>query len=623
MRQAFSAFMIGALVLCLVSATVLFGAATLDWAAPALCLGLALAGMWLVKLGAFRSVHWKRSPMHLPVAAFVLYTLARYFTSPIEYEARVELLQVGLYGLIYFSVALNLHRRRDRMVFLTVLAVLAVLESAYGFWQFARQDDSILHLQRPAQYHGRGSGTYVCPNHLAGFLEMVLGLLLARTALKRDRRSSMESVAITKALNVFAILIVIAGILTSFSRGGWIASFVGLGVFFLWGTWTLKAAWPRLALGASMILVLAVVGFKVLPDRLSVERTVKRDAETEAVSMDVTFGDRTYLWQATLRIIGDHPLWGTGPGSWRWFHGHYRNPEIQESPEYAHSDVLNLASDYGLVGLALVGFALVAFYRHALVLARSGQTSDERSFAVGSVLSVTMILVHSLFDFNLHMPANAMLLAAIMGFVAGMEDKEERYPFVPLKWVPRLAIGLTAALACLVSAKYLYPTVAGFHRYSQGNDHKAGIDWDTALKLYDRAMHFDPLFPQPYSASGQVYLAKARMKRPNQEADRRELLQKAIRRFQESLVRNPRQTLVLLHLAEAYEMLGDRNQALLTYQQTAALDPKCAFLHLRMGKFFERGGDEERAAAAYQECNRLHGDPIAEAFLYERDLPIK
>lgn len=615
--------MIGTLVLCLVSATIFFGAVTPDWAAPMFCLGLGLAGLWLVKLGAFGAVHWKHSPMHLPIAAFLIYTLARYFTSPIKYEARVELLQVGLYGLVYFAVALNLHRRRDRMVFLTVMAVLAVLESAYGFWQFARQSDSILHLQRPDQYHGRGSGTYVCPNHLAGFLELVLGLLLARTALKRDRRSSMEAVAISKALSVFAIVIVITGILTSFSRGGWIATFVGLALFFLWGTWTLKSAWPRLALGASMIIVLAVVGFKVLPDRLSVERTVKRNTETEAVTVDVTFGDRVYLWQAAMRIIGDYPLWGTGPGSWRWFHGQYRDPEIQESPEYAHSDVLNLASDYGLVGLALAGVALVAFYRHAILLAKSGQTSDERSFAVGSVLAVTMILVHSFFDFNLHMPANALLLAAIMGFVAGMEDKDERYRFVPLKLLPRVALGVAVALACVQSARYVYPTVAAFHWFSLGNDHKAGLDWDTALGLYERAMHYDPLFPGPYSLSGQVYLAKARMKRPNQEAERRELLQKALQHFKGSLGLNPRQTLILLHLAEAYELLGDKDQALQTYQQAVALDPKCAFVHLRMGKFFEKNGDEERAAAAYQQCNRLHGDPIAEAFLYKRDLPYK
>src|SRR5262249_61960 len=143
---------------------------------------------------------------------------------------------------------------------------------------------------------------------------------------------------------------------------------------------------------------------------------------------DNTLGGRTYLWTASLRMIRDYPFLGTGPGSWRWFQAEYRDPRMQESPEYAHQDVLNLTSHYGVVGLLIVTAALACYYWHALRLVRRSPSREQRAFAMGGVISVSMILLHSWVDFNLHVPANALLLVMIMGFTVAMDDSDDRFP---------------------------------------------------------------------------------------------------------------------------------------------------------------------------------------------------
>jgi O-antigen ligase len=607
MRNRLVVAMVAILVLCLAAGLVCFGAVQPDLAAPMFSYGFILALFWLGKLLWARPMQWKHSPMHWPVIAFMIYATVRYFTASIEYEARFELMQVLFFGLVYFIIACNFHRSRDRSIFLVCLAVLAVADSAYGIWQYLTGSNWVLHLGRVEI--GRGSGTYICPNHLAGFLEMVLGLLLTRVALTTSRPNSLESTALQKVFGVYAILMVLVGILVTFSRGGWIVTFLGLVLFFLWGDWRVRAGWPRMALGALTLAALLTIGLKVLPHRLSVDRMLTTDEQTKSLTIaDTTLGGRTYLWKASLRIIRDYPLFGTGPGSWRWFQAQYRDPRMQENPDYAHQDVLNLTSDYGIVGLLLVVAALACYYWHALLLVRRSLTGEQRAFAMGSVISVTMILLHSWVDFNLHVPANALLLVMIMGFTVAMEDSAGRFPHVELRPGPRYGLALAVLLLCLAAGWFVPRTSLAYYRWSRGTDSKLVLHYENALTRYGEAVHLDRKFPDPYNATGDIYERQATWMKGGKEAERTNRLEDAVAFYRMSLFLNDRQTRVVLRLARVYELLGQNDRALVAYERALDLDPRSAFVFERLGYFYRNSGDKQRAADAFEKSTKLYYD---------------
>src|ERR1051325_9019438 len=149
--------------------------------------GLTLGTMllWCVRLWLNPRPQLLCPPVCWAVLAFTAYAIARYFTADLEYVARQEVIQVVLYAFLFFVIVNNLHRQNHAQWISLTLVFLAMGISGYAIYQFAANSDKVWTLVKP--YPHRGSGTYINPNHLAGFLEMVLPLALAWTLVSRSR----------------------------------------------------------------------------------------------------------------------------------------------------------------------------------------------------------------------------------------------------------------------------------------------------------------------------------------------------------------------------------------------------------------------------------------------------
>ncbi len=604
-----------AMALCLISAVVAFGGVTVENMAVPFALSVLLAIMWACKLLFAPRVSLLCSPLQLPVVAFAAYAGVRCFLSPLPYDSKVEFFHVGLYTFAFFFAASNLYRARHRQIVLVVLMSLAVAESIYAIWQFAARSDMVLYMNRPAEYNGRASGTYICPNHLAGLLEMILGLLLARVALRRTRSSDIEGGTLQKVFIVYAALMAIVGIILSISRGGWISTIVGLILLMFWGDWRLRLVWPRVVVASVGIAVLLFLTFNLdtVRDRFA------QSVDKQDPKRDLTVGGRTVVWKSTLAMIGERPLWGSGPGTWQWFYPEHRDPTTQVQVLFAHQDVLHLVSDYGLVGAALVIAILAGFFWHTIRLSRGANNSEQRSFAVGSGVAVAMMLVHSWLDFNLHIPANALLLVTIMGMTMGIEVKGESSVRVPINLPYRIVSSVLLMTLAFATVWYGAPIVLANRFNSIGVDAREVLRWEEAITHFRRAASHDAQFAEPHMWMGDIFSRQADFRRG---AAREEAIRQAIDSFRQSLARNPRQAEVWLRLAYAYELADNRDDALKAHKEAIELDPNNSFVWLRLGMFYRRIGDIPRAKEAIKKSYDLKPDRVNALHWEElRDIP--
>ena len=607
MRKIVASAMVVAMALCLLAGVIWYGAVELNFAAPLFVAAVFLGVLWAGKLVSAPVVSWKASPMHWPVVAFAVYATIRYFTSPIEYNSRIELFQVWLLTAVYFICALNFYRTRDRTIIFAVLLALALGESLYGIWQFGTKSDMVLNVARPSGYHGRASGTYICPNHLAGFLEMVIALAVGRTTIQRFSRSKVERSALQKVLVIYISLFLITGLIMTLSRAGWVALAVALMTLWFWGDWNWRLLWPRVLAGAVAISVIVLVAWNIRPVRLYIHDTLAGEQKKDGSALqDPTFGKRTLIWAATVKIAKDYPLLGTGPGTWSWFYPKYRAADAPPIPEMAHNDILQVQSEYGIIGLGIVVWALIAFFHHASVIARRNTSSEQRAFAVGSGLAVTAIIIHSWFDFNLHILANALVLVTLMGLTVGMDDSDERYPRKELRPILRYVLAVAILMICGGAIWFVRPAVMAVHYNRQAIGYRGILAWDSALALHEKAVSLDPRFPDAYNGIGRAWFAQSKwMVSEEKAAERKVLAERAIGAFEKSLELNPYQVGPWVRLASAYEISGEAKKAASCFERALTLEPLSPYVYEQMGLFYRRAGNEGKALAAFETSRKL------------------
>ncbi|MCK7478323.1 MAG: O-antigen ligase family protein [Candidatus Moduliflexus flocculans] len=383
---------------------------------PCWCCGWRASG-WIAALNSCgRPVCWA-------VVAFTLYAIARYFTADVEYVARQELVRVLVYAFLFFAILNNLHGQESTRIVVFTLTGLAMLISGYAIYQFVSGSDRVWHFVNP--YKHRGSGTYINPNHLAGFLEMIVPVSLAWALTSRAK-------PVTKILIGYASLVLLAGITVTLSRAAWIATGGGVLVMLVMIALRSVFRWPALVL-----LVVAIgAGFAFIPRSFFLKKRwelVNRDLAEGKVS-DV----RPAIWHAATQMWQENPWWGIGPGH---FDQRFRafpsgagakpaGPRSQRLSEHARGlgrGGAPLASSPPGCCSMRASFTLGPSVRGSLS-DLGGRSSNKFAFVFGASLGLLALLLHSVADFNMHIPANAILAVTWMALLsAHLRFATERY----------------------------------------------------------------------------------------------------------------------------------------------------------------------------------------------------
>jgi O-antigen ligase len=141
-------------------------------------------------------------------------------------------------------------------------------------------------------------------------------------------------------------------------------------------------------------------------------------------SDDPTTG-RAHFWRGTAGIIKDHPLLGTGLGSFGSVYPLYDTANGTYRLEQAHNDYLQILSDAGVVG-GLLGLAFVVTLFWVALRRMQSHDPFRRGVALGALGGCVGALVHSFFDFTLHTTANALLFLVLAALATANGRVEER-----------------------------------------------------------------------------------------------------------------------------------------------------------------------------------------------------
>jgi len=116
----------------------------------------------------------------------------------------------------------------------------------------------------------------------------------------------------------------------------------------------------------------------------------------------------------TLEMIKDYPILGSGPGTFNILYPKYRDPRLRTFMNATHNDYLQYAEEMGLFGIGSFILLLVLFFKKNLNLIKNLPDKYLQVLTIGFLVSISAIAIHGLVDFNLQIPANALLFWIIL-----------------------------------------------------------------------------------------------------------------------------------------------------------------------------------------------------------------
>ena len=366
-----------------------------DWAYAVLETGAGLLFVaWAVQ-EYFANREIVLSPLLPPLLALGLLVLGQivFRGTASTYHTRVELQLLFAYAMLLFLASQAFRRAEDWRGFVWFVMSFGFLVAVVGILQHLTFNGK-LYWFREMRYGGIPFGPYVNRNHFAGFTELVIPIALVPLVLGKVRRERWFTVAI------FALLPIVA-IFLSASRGGILSFAAELGVLAL--LMVVRRAGGRHVLAGGVILLLAFL----LVSWLGVRQVLERFSSMQ--SLEVTVGKRASMRQDAWHIFREHPWTGTELGTLPIVFPAYETQYDGKIVNHAHNDYLEMLADTGLAGALCCVWFLGALFFVSLQQLLITDNSFAAALHLSGLVACCGFLVHSLVDFNLHIPGNALL----------------------------------------------------------------------------------------------------------------------------------------------------------------------------------------------------------------------
>lgn len=295
-----------------------------------------------------------------------------------------------------------------------------------------------------------------------------------------------------------------------------------------------------------------------------------------------SFSTRALMWRATARMMMAHPLQGVGAGAWEVQIPLYqRAGESMETDYYAHNELLQLLSEYGLVvgGLFLAflfAYLLIAAGKTWNLQGADRQEAPLRSLTLASLLA---LLIVSNAGFPWRLAGTGALFALSLALLAASDTRlgvRERLYATQLAWRPIFSQSVVAALlCCILLAAYITQQAMQAER--------------KIVRAVQLSVAFERL---ALSDVKQSKTLKAQM----------------LQSLREGMAINPHYRKLTTLVADRLAAAGDWENAVWIWETLAASRPYVAVIWANMARGYAQRNNNDRAMDALKHAQQLQPD---------------
>lgn len=554
------------------------------------------ASLYLLTEGKYKLV---KSGLNYPVIAFIIASSISLLSSIDIYISIYSLFSITLFAGLYFLVPNIVRERRQIRKIMFSLIFVSGLISIYGIGQYFGID--LLNLK--VMGSGYISGSFENRNVLASFLVFIMPVSVGFLFEKSSKKLKIM-------VGLVAIITLIALIYTR-TRGAWVG-FIGAMAFFAGAKLMagrgmkkiLKSLFSKKSLITISLMVICL-GLLIRYDYRKPGSFTKKFLSIADLK-DPATRHRFVMWHTGIDIIKEHPLLGTGIGTFKKIYPKYQSKYLRTEKygmfeglsRFIHNDYLEITANTGILGLGAFLWLIVTLYWTGLKrLKQIDQSKYSPNLLIIILSSLTAVLIHSFFHYSFYLPTTGMLFWLWLGLLNTDGAKAEKIKENIRPSVIRQSV--TVLITILLLVWVTKPFIANLY-FDKGCYYSMSGEYDVAIAMYKKSIEFNPRDENTRNNLGNAYRISG-------------LYGKALKEYEEALKINP-------YLVEAHNNLGILHvnrglydEAIKEYMLAIEINPNLAGVHNNLGNTYRKKRLYDKAIKEYQEAINLD-DSFVEAY---------
>jgi len=504
---------------------------------------------FLLMIWGFKIINSKkfiiaRSPLDFPILSFMgICTLSLFWSN--SFPVSLKELSLFLAGpFLYFIITNQFKERRqiDKIIFIVLL--IGGLSGIYGLIQYQGIDFFFQTPKATRVYKVMGILGNV--NYFAEYLIIILPLAISLFFVTSSK--------IKKILLLIGILVMGSSLMYTFTRSSYLG--FGISLIFMFLLFLICRGKTFIKENKKIFILILVaillIGFLfVIPNPLDKPGTyiykIKARTSIPALKKAYTVGRRRAIWELTLMMIKDHPLLGSGVGTFKYNTLSYQAKFFEQGDNRSiyphgfakdvHNEYLQLGAELGIIGLGIFIWIMICYFYYACKILKETKDKYQQGMIIGLMGSILAVLIDAIFGFPLHLPATLVLFWLFLGismniatenFISsGTKDNESKFirkKVTEEKKIKQTKINIkrekgnldrvyqykrifgTIIILLLfpfLSVTLARPFMAQIYLY-YGNIEVRKGDEDKALNTYQKALKYDPYYGRAAYSVGKV-----------------------------------------------------------------------------------------------------------------------
>ncbi len=561
---------------------------------------LILTYLWFLSSYLKGYFRFEKTTINLPLILFLLVAIFSIFRFT-DLHASLDAFFLILSYILFFYLVLNHFKSfKDIKLFIFIPIFAGAVLSLYGIFQyligFKELGKYIAEMSLSVDIPSRVFTIFISPNHLAGFLIMLIPLAFV---LILNTRSTWKKIA-----TLTALIMMIDCLFLTYSRGGWI----GFGLVII----VLAVGYVSQKKADALINFIWIAILAVLTTFLIVKMGNVLSPNTPSYSAlsasksALSMQGRFLLWRGALKMVKTYPIRGIGLGAFASTYPLYQYGGLYS--KHVHNTYLEIFAETGVFGLSLFLsiFFLIALNGLRLVKKKQGVLSE---LGIALLASSLGFMIHNLVDFGWSMSTAGILFWGITGLIFCclrltndcQEKSLENKNFVVKK--ENTAIFFVVSVVILLLLLVLASSAWAQYLSNQGRTLYGQEKITSAILTLERASALDPFNPQFQSGLAGMYFKQAMFAKSLELRD--QLLSKAIKKGKEAVRLRPYWAEYYAQLGIYYSYKGDNKLAIKYLKKSEILYPKNPLYRVLTGEFYYSHKDYNKAEEEFKKALAL------------------